>query len=46
MNSAIGGGGMDMMTGMTLGWLLVWIVLILVAAAAIKYIFFNKDRKD
>lgn len=34
-----------MMLFMGLFWLLVLVVLVLVAAAAIKYLFFDKDRK-
>lgn len=38
-------GMTNMMTGMSLlGWLLI-LVLVLVAAAAIKYLFFDRDRK-
>ena len=38
------GGGM--MTGMgVLGWLLV-VVLVLIAAAAVKYLFFDRRNKD
>lgn len=41
MMDSMGGG---MMTGMALGWLLGVIVLVLVAAAAVKYLFFNKGK--
>ena len=33
-----------MMTGMGLLWVLAGIVLVLVGAAAIKYLFFDKER--
>ncbi len=36
----------SMMTGMGLLWLLVLVALVLVAAAAIKYLFFDKRRSQ
>ena len=41
MMDSMGGG---VMTGMALWWLLGVIVLVLVAAAAVKYLFFNKGK--
>lgn len=35
-----------MMTGMGVLWIVALVVLVLVAAAAIKYLFFDKRRKD
>lgn len=35
-----------MMSGMGLLWVLLIVVLVLVAAAAIKYLFFDTRRKD
>ena len=47
MSGMMSGGGMDMMMGaMGLLWLLAVVVLVLVGAAALKYLFFDKDRKD
>jgi flagellar basal body-associated protein FliL len=47
MNAMMTGSGMDMMmSGMIILWILVGIVLVLVAAAAIKYLFFHKNGKD
>ena len=45
MNSMMSEGMDMMMTGMALVWILVIIVLVLVGAAAVKYLFFHK-RKD
>ena len=39
------GGMMDGMWGMGFVWLLVLVVVVLVGAAAVKYLFFDK-RKD
>ena len=35
-----------MMGGMALIWILLVVVLVLAGAAAIKYLFFDRDRKD
>jgi hypothetical protein len=45
--SGMMGGSMDMMMGgMAFLWILLVVVLVLAGAAAIKYLFFDRDRKD
>ena len=47
MNGMMTNGGMDMMMGgMFIVWILVLVVVVLVGAAAIKYLFFHRNRKD
>ncbi len=43
MNDIMSGGGL-MMWGMGLVWLLVFVVLLLGAAALVKYLFFDHSR--
>jgi hypothetical protein len=45
MNAMMSGGMDMMMTGMALVWILVILVIVLVGAPAVKYLFFHK-RKD
>lgn len=46
MGGMMNGMGMGMSMAMMLACLLVLLVLVLVAAAAIKYLFFDKARRD
>lgn len=47
MSDVMAGNRMDMMlTSMSLLWILVIVALVLVVAAALKYLFFDKKRKD
>ena len=45
MNGMMGDMG-TMMTGTGIVWLLGLVALVLVIAAAVKYLFFDKRRKD
>lgn len=45
MNGMLGDMG-SMMAGLGIIWLLGLVALVLVVAAAIKYLFFDKPRKD
>jgi len=46
MDGMMNGMGMGMSTPMVLACLLVLLILVLVSAAAIKYLFFDKARRD
>jgi flagellar basal body-associated protein FliL len=47
MSDVMTGSRMDMMlTSMSLLWILVIVALVLVVAAAVKYLFFDRKRKD
>lgn len=46
MGGMMTGDGTAMMTGMLIVWVLAVVVLVMIAGAAIKYLFFHKNRKD
>jgi len=45
MNGMMSEGGAIMMWGMGILWLLVFVVLVLAAAALVKYLFFSHSRR-